>query len=84
MGEPKLGQVITDIGARRDAIHIAVAPMVATAALHPGQRLQNGIVDPFLTAPVQPGERYWLFLFPGTVTGMRHVWSHPAFTEDKA
>lgn len=39
-----------------------------------------GIVDPFLRKVVQPGERFYMFLFPGTVTSLRHVWSHPKFT----
>jgi hypothetical protein len=79
--------------ARRDAVHIAVAPMVAAARLLPGQHVgllddgrvyandkPIGIVDPFLTESVLPGQRFWLFLYPGTITSLRHVWTHPAFT----
>ena len=39
-----------------------------------------GIVDPFLREwQVEKGKRFWGLLFPGTVTGMRHHWQHPAF-----
>lgn len=40
-----------------------------------------GVIDPFLRGPVYPDQRCWLFLFPNTVTGMRHEWQHPAFVE---
>lgn len=89
-----LGQLAGE-NARRDAIHIAVAPVTAGMDLGPGQRVfinshgdamlavgevkPTGIVDPFLAGPVMTGNRFYLCLFPGTVTGLRHVWSHPAF-----
>ena len=41
----------------------------------------QGIIDPFLDGAVFPGERCWLFLYPQTVTGMRHEWQHPAFAD---
>lgn len=40
-----------------------------------------GVVDPYLTRNIRQGERFWLFLLPNTVTGMRHHWSHPLFPD---
>lgn len=90
-----IGKLI-EAGQQRDAIHIAVYPVVAIEKLFPGQEvsintdgkvsaptmaIRHGIIDPFLSGPVYPDQRCWLFLFPNTVTGMRHHWEHPAFVE---
>lgn len=46
-------------------------------------RQSVGIVDPFLTEQViRAGQRFWVFLYPNTVTGMRHHWCHPVFDRE--
>lgn len=38
-----------------------------------------GVLDPFLTVDaVGAGQRAWLFLLPGSITSLRHDWTHPA------
>lgn len=46
-------------------------------------RKSIGIVDPFLTVTLKKGDRCYLWMKPGTVTGMRHHWQHPAVDEPK-
>lgn len=91
-----LGMLIPE-NSGRDAIHLAVEPVVAGEHLYPGQRIKLlngraiaaanaeaiGIVDPFLALPVFPDQRFWLVVLPRTITSLRHVWSHPAFPEEK-
>ena len=43
-----------------------------------------GIIDPFLDCGyVTDKDRCWLFLFPSTITGLRHEWTHPSFPDQQ-
>lgn len=96
---PQLGHLITD-EQHRDAVHIAVAPVIAGMTMKRGDRIgftDNGdaytvvtnaqkligIVDPFLhIKAVYEGDRFYMFLYPNTITSLRHDWTHPAFEKE--
>lgn len=81
-------------GGERDAIHLAVEPITAGESILPGANIgisngkayysgdgikALGIADPFLQSTINPGERFWLIVYPRQITSLRHVWEHPDF-----
>ena len=87
LGEPLKGDE------ERDAIHIAILPVTAGDYIPPGQRIHvnskgwaslsrgvhNAVADPFWPRTIQPGERFYAFLFPYTIESLRHEWVHKDF-----
>lgn len=90
-----IGELITT-HRERDAIHVAVVPVVAACDMNPGQKvaltpdgkvepskLPIGVIDPFMSSAIPAGRVCWLFLNPGSITSLRHDWTHPAFDRNR-
>lgn len=94
MDNIKLGSIITTTQ-QKDAVHIAIVPVISESTLSPGDHIglvypgvsrlvgcvrnNIGIVDPFLKEDVLPGDRFWMFMYPGSISSLRHDWTHAAF-----
>lgn len=94
MDNIKLGSIITTTQ-QKDAVHIAIVPVMSELTLSPGDHIglvypgvtrlvghvrnNIGIVDPFLKEDVLPGQRFWMFMYPGSISSLRHDWVHTAF-----
>lgn len=93
-----IGKPITE-DIKRDAVHIAVAPVTCGQILMPGEHVgwmdkdhtrvarvapRIGIIDPFLAQPTRPDQRVFLFLYPATIQSLRHVWTHADFPDEGA
>lgn len=90
-----LGTIIDDT-AKRDAIHLAVEPVVAGEPLYAGQHIgldengqattkaknKLGIVDPFVSGPIPMGYKFWMVIYPRVITSLRHVWTHPTLGDE--
>ena len=86
MNKPTLGE--TPTVNVRDAVHVAIFPMIAGDLLQPGTRVKIyraeavetslddyiGVVDPFGPS-VSVGQTFWMLMRPGTVRDLRHNWS---------
>lgn len=92
-----LGKKITT-PQKRDCIHIAVIPVVLhdeygyrggqIGFRRDGKVSEDaddliGVLDPFLTEDVGSGDTVWMYLKPGSITSLRHDWTHPGIPEEK-
>lgn len=97
MNPPKLGSLAETTGVR-DAIHIAVLSGAVKEDSYPGDAVgicadgefstimpEVGIVDPFLPpyTNIPKGTPVWVFLKPNSISGLRHVWTHPEIPDEK-
>ena len=82
----------------RDAVHMAVVVCKTGQWLQPGVKVvvrdgvayeakdgnHVGVTDPFMAGGVPKGKFVWVMLNPGSITSLRHEWTHPAFPVEAA
>lgn len=97
MSEPRLGMIISDSEATRDAIHVAILPVSVAHKTWPGNHVgmdslgraseeatpKIGIIDPFMTGAIYPGVQCWVLMYPGTAFNLKHTWEHALLTDPK-
>lgn len=85
-----LGKIHNDVQVR-DAVHIAIEQVTVIEICQPGSHVgfvekgmvglsaekKVGIIDPFIKGYIPSGSKVWLFVYPGTITGLQHHWQHP-------
>jgi hypothetical protein len=85
-----------DFPQQRDAIHVAIIPVVAGENLDPGDKVvvtegkayrekgdYDGVVNPFYIGTTHSGRLFWLMLKPNTVRDMKHHWVSDKFPIEK-
>lgn len=66
------GQKVRLADFKAEGLHVAI-PSVGISWV--------GVIDPYLAVPVLRDQRCWLYLNPGSITSLRHDWTHPALDQ---
>ena len=94
-----IGNFLENEQAVRDAVHIAVVPVNISQGCYAGSsvKIMNntaypcseneriGIVDPFLSeAYIGENKKAFVFLNPGSISSLVHLWTHPDLDDEAA
>jgi hypothetical protein len=63
-------------------LHVGFATEGDTETVTDAAEKLIGICDPFLSRKIEKGERFWMLLYPGSITSLRHDWTHPSFAKE--
>src|SRR6266516_1374787 len=80
-----IGQILKE-KQEKDAIHVAIAPVIANQRLNPGEHI-GFIYDDKKTVGITAHtigivDTFCIFLYPNTITSLRHDWTHPEFIKE--